>query len=135
MSELSSSSADSPNNVIIPIKGDSSSCDCEWTILELNGELIMPTELPTANNPHTIVLGPNQVELGSLSFQDEKTPVMILGSHELKGSIQHLKHPFCVFEKQQSSAAGDDSNVEYKVAGVITKKLLFNNYPKTIMRS
>lgn len=27
-----------------------------------------------------------------------------------------------------------DENVEYTVVGVVTKKLLFVNYPKTIMR-
>ena len=68
-----------------------------------------------------------------LQFQDEQTTKLILGSHELKGTIGHLKHPFCVFEKDRSDNNG--SNLQYRVTGVVTKKLLFNNYPKTIMRS
>lgn len=127
-------------SMIIPITGDSSAGDNEWTILELNGELIVPVELPSEDKPQTRVLGPDQVELGALHFQDEKTTKLILGSHELKGTIEHLKQPFCVFEKQrgcttEGTDAEHQSDLQYKVAGVITKKLLFNNYPKTIMRS
>ena len=127
------------DSVVIPIVGQESSCTKEWTILELNGELIMPVDLPTENDPHSAVLGPDQVELGSLHYHDKKTMKMILGSHELKGTIEVLKQPFCIFEKERNGAAvangeEESSNVQYKVAGVITKKVLFNNYPKTIMK-
>ena len=123
--------------LIIPIQADSSSCQSEWTILELNGELIMPIELPDAANSHeqSVIFGPDQVELGSLRFQDGKIPVMILGSHELKGSIEQLKQPFCVFEKEHCLSSEGENQLQYKIAGVINKKLLFNNYPKSIMRS
>lgn len=128
--------------VIIPVTGDDSSCRCEWTILELNGELIVPSELPSLDNPQqmTTIVGPGEVELGTLRFEDEKTPVLIVGTHELKGSIQHMKQPFCVFEKERGVASTttttteDDFDVKYKVVGSISTKLLFNNYPKTIMR-
>ena len=129
----------SSQSVVIPITGDSLSCHREWTILELNGELIIPTELPTAANQQTVILGPDQVELGALRFEDDKTPVIILGSHELQGTVQNLKQPFCVFEKLRGESAGatpveNEPDLRYKVAGLITKKLLFNNYPKTIMK-
>lgn len=123
------------DSVVIPIVGDSSSCAREWTILELQGELIMPVNLPTENDPQSVVMGPDQVELGSLHFHDNKTMKMILGSHELKGTIEELKQPFCVFEKERDCSEGEESSdVQYRVAGVVTKKVLFNNYPKTIMK-
>lgn len=57
---------------------------------------------------------------------------MILGSHELKGSVEELKQPFCVLKKQVDES--DNDKVSYTVAGIITRKLLFNQYPKIIMR-
>ena len=143
VSATQTSDETSEHQVVIPIIGDSTSCSCEWTVIELNGELVVPTELPTADKQLTKILGPDQVELGSLRFQDEKTPVMVLGSHELKGTVQILKQPFCVFEKQRGASAsaeeedddnGESQDLQYKVAGIVTKKLLFNNYPKTIMK-
>lgn len=146
----------SEQQVVIPIHGDSSSCTAEWTVIELNGELVVPTEMPTAEKQLVKVVGPDQVELGSLRFQDEKTPVMVLGSHELRGTVESLKQPFCVFEKERGVAAistaapahstttdnNDDKEnssqsqgeLQYKVVGIITKKLLFNKYPKVIMK-
>lgn len=144
---LQTSAEGSEQQVVIPIHGDSSSCNNEWTVIEVNGELVVPAELPTAENQIVKVVGPNQVELGSLRFQDEKTPVMVLGSHELKGTIEILKQPFCVFEKERgvitalSTESSDDKengesqgDLRYKVVGIITKKLLFNKYPKVIMK-
>lgn len=90
----------------------------EWGLIELNGELIMPNDE-----------GNKDLELGSLTFDDE-TPVMIVGSHELRGSIIKLKQPFAVLRKQK----GSESDVEYEVVGMITKKVLFDQYPKSIMR-
>lgn len=54
---------------------------------------------------------------------------MICGTHELKGKVETLKQPFCVLQKKQ-----EDENVSYQIRGVVTRKLLFNRYPKTIMR-
>ena len=56
---------------------------------------------------------------------------MILGTHELEGKIQTLKQPFCVLEKESSSSQGGTS---YRVGGVITQKILFDRYPKVILR-
>ena len=60
-----------------------------------------------------------------------KTPLFIVGSHQLKGKIESLKQPFCVLkkvydEKQQLQ--------QYEVVGMVQSKFLFNQYPKTIMR-
>lgn len=54
---------------------------------------------------------------------------MILGTHELKGKVEKLKQPFCILEKQS-----DEENASYEVTGVVKQKLLFNQYPKIIMR-
>lgn len=54
---------------------------------------------------------------------------MILGSHQLKGKLETLKEPFCILEKEYI-----DEKLHYKVVGVVKEKLLFNQYPKIIMR-
>ena len=54
---------------------------------------------------------------------------MTVGSHELKGSIETLKQPFAVMKKCKRVA-----NTDYEIVGVITKKYLFDQYPKSIMR-
>ena len=55
---------------------------------------------------------------------------MILGTHELEGKVESLKQPFCVLEKQESSTNG----TSYRVGGIVTQKLLFDRYPKVILR-
>ena len=88
------------------------------------------------------------------------TPIMTLGSHELKGKVETLKQPFVVMKKKkrkrdESGEGGDGGDsfskmdidstdegalaksgesVSYEVAGIVTKKMLFDNYPKSIMR-
>ena len=54
---------------------------------------------------------------------------MILGTHELKGEVVTLKEPLCVMRKRKRG-----QEVNYTVVGVVTKKFLFNQYPKSIMR-
>ena len=61
-------------------------------------------------------------------------PVMICGTHELRGRVETLKQPFCVLQKQQTTTTTSNSAVSYSIQGVVTRKLLFNRYPKTIMR-
>jgi hypothetical protein len=63
---------------------------------------------------------------------------MIIGSHELKGNIQTLAHPLVLL--RQGSKLEDDEmgnnkrELSYVIAGVVKKKILFNSYPKIIMR-
>ena len=89
---------------------------------------------------------------------------MTLGSHELKGRVEDLKQPFVVMTKKKRKRDGDGSGggggddgggdcssgmdidssasapslsgaaVSYEVAGVVKKKMMFDNYPKSIMR-
>mmetsp|Transcript_18261 Transcript_18261/g.25731 ORF Transcript_18261/g.25731 Transcript_18261/m.25731 type:complete len:140 (+) Transcript_18261:148-567(+) len=139
--------------MIVPILPDegvttsSSTTDAkEWAMIELNGELIMPKDLPNAENDEnqtsTSVLGDDRVELGAIRFTEEGKPMMTVGSHELKGSIVNLKEPFAVMKKKRKRSSksdnGDDENnsslVEYRVMGIVKKKFLFDQYPKSIMR-
>jgi hypothetical protein len=62
-----------------------------------------------------------------LFFRFQK-PVMVIGSHELTGNaVEKLAKPFCVLQKS-------DDGTSYKVTGVVTRKVLLNQYPKIIMR-
>jgi len=62
---------------------------------------------------------------------------MVLGSHELTGSVEKLKQPYCVLRKKKRHKEGVDNHknadVYYEVAGIVTRKLLFSKYPKAIM--
>ena len=69
---------------------------------------------------------------------------MIIGNHELKGNAINLKEPFAVLKKRKASqiTAEEDgatklkseSGVQLQVVGVVKKKLMFDQYPKSIMR-
>lgn len=109
--------------MIVPI--ESSSSIPEWGMLELNGELVMPS-----TDSENALDSSNSLELGSLAFSDDSTPVMIVGGHELKGSVVKLPKPFAILKKRTR----DEGQTDYEVVGVITKKLLFDQYPKSIMR-
>lgn len=65
---------------------------------------------------------------------------MILGTHELQGKVESLKQPFCVLEKDDggtsstSNGAGTTGTTCYRVKGIVTSKLLFDKYPKVILK-
>jgi hypothetical protein len=53
---------------------------------------------------------------------------MILGSHELTGKVvEPLAQPFCVLQRSRDGSS-------YRIKGVVTRKVLLNEYPKVIMR-
>ncbi|KAL7447104.1 hypothetical protein ACHAXM_011119 [Skeletonema potamos] len=136
--------------MIIPIKFPNGGKGAEWVMLELNGELAKPQQDDVVRN--TAEAGQNEsdkrrVELGSVQFDDAGAPTLIIGNHELKGTSISLKNPFAVLRKRkanQSSTNSDGheagskimkhSGVEYEVAGIVKKKLMFDKYPKSIMR-
>jgi len=60
---------------------------------------------------------------------------MIVGTHEIKGKVEELKKQFVVLQKNYCSADENDSEVQYEISGVVKKKILFNQYPKTIMKT
>ena len=78
---------------------------------------------------------------------------MIIGNHELKGSSIKLKEPFAVLRKRKSNQITNGINenededggtaetnlnkhsgVQLEVVGCVKKKLMFDSYPKSIMR-
>ena len=81
-------------------------------------------------------------------------PTLIIGNHELKGTSNKLKEPFAVLRKRKASQIANDdddgnngadggtaetnlkkhSGVQLEVVGVVKKKLMFDSYPKSIMR-
>ena len=128
----------------------------EWSLLELNGELLPPTATTTLPPPQSITTDDttdpnssnNTLELGSISFDDSGTPLMTIGAHELKGKIEPLAQPFIVMqplrrrnrseeteteEGSKRRKVGEGKMVGYEVAGVISKKVLFATYPKSII--
>ena len=64
-----------------------------------------------------------------MDIHEQDKPVMTIGSHELKGKIETLKQPFAVMKKRKL-----EETTEYEIVGVVTKKFLFDQYPKSIMR-
>jgi hypothetical protein len=119
--------------MIVPIESSSSSSSTpsvqEWGLVELNGELVLPhTDSDNDNDENAIT---NELELGCLKFSNKEEPILTLGAHELRGTVEKLKKPFAILKKRKRE--GDETNY-YEVVGVITKKLLFDQYPKSIMR-
>ena len=112
------------------------------------------------------------VELGSISFEtchsttkttvkQQMVPIMIIGTHELRGTIIELQQPFLCLQKKVKDDQTIDSSTnhdgvvhtidsddedngdrtttasfstEYLIRGIIKYKFIFNQYPKTIMR-
>jgi hypothetical protein len=86
---------------------------------------------------------------------------MIIGSHEMKGVIETLKQSFCVLQKKKrlcTEASDNDNSTKtndkhqtittplstlssttnssslFHIVGVVSSKIIFNKYPKTIVR-
>mmetsp|Transcript_27369 Transcript_27369/g.57100 ORF Transcript_27369/g.57100 Transcript_27369/m.57100 type:complete len:145 (-) Transcript_27369:315-749(-) len=144
--------------MIIPIrapKNAESTEKVEWVMIELNGELSKPTDdlrrAPQAamSLPGAVDNNKRRVELGSVKFDVDGAPSLIIGNHQLKGKAIKLKEPFAVLRKRKIGqiTKNDDSEgtsseaklrshggVELEVVGVVKKKLMFADYPKSIMR-
>ncbi|KAL7517773.1 hypothetical protein ACHAWF_000153, partial [Thalassiosira exigua] len=80
--------------MIVPVgaPANGSSGIVEWVMIELNGELLKPLDEPRAA-PGAVG---RQVELGSVKFDADGSPTMIIGNHELRGKANKLKEPFAV---------------------------------------
>ena len=131
----------------------------EWAMIEINGELLLPPEAVSNTASSTAIFDAHHhMELGSISFveatnQDESsppTPIMIIGTHELRGKIVQLQQPFLCLQKHinvagkesidtrppaENSADNDaTTTTQYCIKGIVKYKFIFNQYPKTIMR-
>ena len=126
----------------------------EWALLELNGEVIPPKVKTVVDSNYISCLQDEQIELGSIKFNEEGTPLLTVGTHELKGGEKKLNQPFIVVRKRKrpypppSDSNNENQDIdskikekrakcyshdEYEITGIVTKKILFDNYPKTIM--
>ncbi|KAL3764180.1 hypothetical protein ACHAWU_003992 [Discostella pseudostelligera] len=144
--------------MIIPIRAPSSSDpagEAEWVMIELNGELLRPMDETMQPQPSQVNTSVDtikrRVELGSLNFDADGAPTLIIGNHELKGSAIQLKEPFAILRKRKSNKISQmndkdgytsseskrlksHSGVHLEVVGVVKTKLMFDQYPKSIMR-
>lgn len=128
---------------------DGAPTPADWALIELNGELHLPVDLKSVTPPvlssSSSPCGSSQenavprLELGSIKYTAAGTPIMVVGSHELTGRTERLKQPFVVMKKHQAKKRKrehdhEPSDVSYRVLGVITQRLIFDTYPKSIMR-
>ena len=81
------------------------------------------------------------------SLQSNGRGTLIIGHHKLEGKMVELKRPLCVMRKRTAAApadamdvdcaaagAGTTASVDYVVAGIVRRKLVFKNRPKPIVR-
>mmetsp|Transcript_9833 Transcript_9833/g.12384 ORF Transcript_9833/g.12384 Transcript_9833/m.12384 type:complete len:126 (+) Transcript_9833:47-424(+) len=124
--------------IVLPIaKSEEDDTPQEWSLFELNGELL-PSNKDTEGD---------HMEFGMIELDgDGKTAKITIASHELKGKVEVLKQPFIVMrpckrpitdtEASETTAEGVSKKQRsgYEVAGIVKSKILFDQYPKSIMR-
>eukprot|EP00804_Cyclotella_cryptica_P020718 CCRYP_003506-RA/>CCRYP_003506-RA protein AED:0.43 eAED:0.43 QI:141/1/1/1/1/1/2/1719/151 len=144
-----------PSNTTLQNQCGGSIENVEWVMIELNGELLKPLDEPPGQTSSSSLKRDGadsesrQIELGSVQFDSAGVPTIIIGNHQLKGTSVTLKDPFAVLRKRKVSETQSDESsvlesklmkrhggakVQYEVAGIVKKKLIFDQYPKSIMR-
>eukprot|EP00590_Aulacoseira_subarctica_P011753 CAMPEP_0172426654 /NCGR_PEP_ID=MMETSP1064-20121228/38526_1 /TAXON_ID=202472 /ORGANISM="Aulacoseira subarctica , Strain CCAP 1002/5" /LENGTH=127 /DNA_ID=CAMNT_0013170385 /DNA_START=236 /DNA_END=619 /DNA_ORIENTATION=+ len=127
-------------------------------MIELNGEILPPLNGYLNNSTNSTNETSSTVELGLIRFENNM-PIMIVGSHELRGKVEKLAMPFVVMRKilstsdefQNISSKDDNNNKDtskindphvisnnvrtsYEVAAIIRRKFIFTEYPNAIIR-
>ncbi|KAF0716381.1 hypothetical protein AaE_011111 [Aphanomyces astaci] len=115
----------------LPVEYKHSNGDAEWSILELQGELIADTKA--------------SLKLGHLQYQ-KGVPTLLIGTHLLEGKVLKLSKPMAIMRKKPHAdhaaiGSGDDTNgvassntsTGYIVVGIARKKLVFNTRPKPVV--
>ncbi|EQC33066.1 hypothetical protein SDRG_09585 [Saprolegnia diclina VS20] len=82
----------------------------EWSIIELQGELISETKA--------------SLGLGHLEYK-KGVPTLLIGNHLLEGKAAKLAKPMAIMRK--------DGGAAYTVVGIARKKLIFNTRPKPVL--
>eukprot|EP00533_Pseudo-nitzschia_delicatissima_P011087 CAMPEP_0116101416 /NCGR_PEP_ID=MMETSP0327-20121206/12800_1 /TAXON_ID=44447 /ORGANISM="Pseudo-nitzschia delicatissima, Strain B596" /LENGTH=134 /DNA_ID=CAMNT_0003593379 /DNA_START=110 /DNA_END=514 /DNA_ORIENTATION=- len=119
----------------IPVLAYDGGSPPEYAMIEVNGNLVPPVEFPPEDTCVQVFGKDRTVELGKLYRNGpEKTPMMILGNHQLTGEVVKLKDSFCLMEKKYDESVTPKKIEAYQIIGMVTEKFLFKNYPKAIMR-
>ena len=111
------------------------------TLIELNGTVHLPP--PSSTSKLSSEAG---VELGKFTLNSGGSPTLVIGSHVVTGKAVEVSKPYLLCRRQGSVGSkrkrggsgeeddeGGGSGIE--VVGVVTKKYLFDAYPKTITRA
>ena len=112
--------------MLVPIVGGKEGLKQEWTMIELQGELVKKVESFADQ------------KLGDIVIKEGK-PYLTIGIHELEGEFITLKKPFVVLDPQQNedettvTSRGTICKSKFTVAGVIRKKVLFNKRPRVLL--
>ncbi len=108
----------------------------EWGLIELQGQLETRDQVSF-----------DDMYIGDLHFNDKGIPSLIVGHHLLTGKVINLEKPYAVMKKKQVSVGemdkmevNSDKDVdrqqctEYEIVALITKKIIFKNRPKPIIK-
>lgn len=103
----------------VPVRCSCGTCS-EWALVELQGVLHAADEGTLAG-----------ATVGKLCVSplSDATVNLVVGYHQLEGSVVALKKPLAVMQKVRDAAGG----AELEVVGVIRKKLWFKNRPKALI--
>lgn len=112
----------------------------EWGLVELQGQLETREQVPL-----------DGMHIGDLHFNSKGTPSFILGHHLLTGKVVDLEKPYAILKKSTKSdlsadgmeldsdigqeLVGGGACTEYEVVALISKKIIFKNRPKPIVKS
>ncbi|ETW02234.1 hypothetical protein H310_05793 [Aphanomyces invadans] len=105
----------------LPVEYKHANGDAEWSILELQGELIADSKA--------------SLKLGQLQYQ-KGVPTLLIGTHLLEGKVVKLPKPMAIMRKKAKEVSADDTDTTstaYTVVGIARKKLVFNSRPKPVV--
>lgn len=72
--------------------------------------------------------------VGDLHFTKTGTPTLIIGHHLMYGKMMTIDPPFALLEKKTDPGLNTtNTTVEYVVAAIIKRKIIFKTRPKPIV--
>ncbi|KAI6183769.1 hypothetical protein M3Y97_00524400 [Aphelenchoides bicaudatus] len=96
----------------------------EYIMVELQGEL----QIPDKTEGRACLF---------IYWQDENSPVCLIGHQMIRGKLSKLEKPFLVINTTTASSRKDDETGELigecKVVMVIRRRLIFKDRPKPIL--
>ena len=100
----------------------------EWGLVELQGQLETRDQISF-----------DSMHIGSLHFDSNSTPNLIIGHHLLTGRVVDLEKAIAVLQKTSRSTSVDEDSdsekksIQHKVVAIIRKKIIFKYRPKPII--